>query len=154
MRQRVVAISDAHRVAHPRFWPDVGFALLHEVGGLLRAVTMGPRDAEITGDHGRLGLTIEADAPRWIRQGLPPGQHHRLAIAGQFRIALIGRGAWVFFDLLEDANAPAQGIHSALAAGRNTLIAHLEKLRDVGPWATAIAAKQPLAKLLQPALIS
>ena len=47
-----------------------------------------PNDAEITGHHGRLGLAIEPDAPRWIRQGLPPGQHHRLAIAGQFRIAL------------------------------------------------------------------
>lgn len=51
----------------------------------------------------------------------------------------------LFFDLLEDPNAPAQGIHSALAAGRNTLIAHLEKLRDVGPWVTAIAALQTSA---------
>ena len=36
------------------------------------------------------------------------------------------------FNLLEDPNA--------LAAGRNTLIVHLEKLRDVEPWVTAIAA--------------
>ena len=68
----------------------IALVLLHEVGGLLGAVAMGPRDAEVTGDHGRLGLAIEADAPRWIRQGLSPGQYHRLAIAGQFRFALIG----------------------------------------------------------------
>lgn len=44
----------------------------------------------------------------------------------------------LFFDLLEDPNA--QGTHSTLADGRNTLIAHLEKLRDMGPWVIAIAA--------------
>lgn len=58
----------------------------------------------------------------------------------------------LFFDLLEDPNAPARGIHSGLAAGRNALIAHLEKLREVGVNHVAFnmkASSRPAREVLQ-----
>ena len=58
----------------------------------------------------------------------------------------------LFFDLLEDPDAPARSIHSGLAAGRNALIAHLEQLRDAGVNHVAFnmkASQRPARDVLQ-----
>jgi len=58
----------------------------------------------------------------------------------------------LFFDLLEDPDAPVRPIHSGMAAGRHTLIRHLEVLRSVGVNHVALnlkASRRPVREVLE-----
>lgn len=58
----------------------------------------------------------------------------------------------LFFDLLEDPNAPVQPIHAGMAAGRNALVRYLDVLRGIGVNHVAFnlkASRRPVREVLQ-----
>lgn len=58
----------------------------------------------------------------------------------------------LFFDLLDDANAPVQPIHSGMAAGRRALVSYLERLRASGVNHVALnlkASRRPVSEVLE-----
>jgi hypothetical protein len=57
----------------------------------------------------------------------------------------------LFFELLEEPDAPVQPIHSGMAAGRNALLERLAQLREVGVNHVALnlrASKRPAKEVL------
>jgi hypothetical protein len=58
----------------------------------------------------------------------------------------------MFFELLEDLDAPVRPIHSGMAAGRNSLNAYLQALQDAGVHHVAFNPKmirRPFDEVMQ-----
>lgn len=58
----------------------------------------------------------------------------------------------LFFDLLDDANAPVQPIHSGMAAGRKALVEYLQRLRASGVNHVALnmkSSRRPVREVLE-----